>query len=332
MLRILRNQNGQAVAFVAVAIAALLAFAGLVVNYGTLTINKTQLQTAADAAALAGAQDLVPGPNYNQTNAQNTAKAYAKLSPGQATDTVDTPKVTRLSSTVSTIAVTTRRSVSTLWGSYNLQATATAQTAAAGAIPPGSPPFAIKAPKNINWRGGANNDLYSQSYYMKINPKGENDFTYVNTVFKNPTSWEEYYNLLSDGYEKTVTTDTALYWVAQASGGEKSVQSFAKRLTEGNSDITKAQFGDPRLMMIPLLETLPTSATNGPDWSYSTKGLKIVGFVGFWFDSVYYGPLKNGRYPDFYVTGRFIKIGLPPGSSTVTGGQYFGSYQIQLIK
>lgn len=332
MLRILRNQNGQAVAFVAVAMAALLAFAGLVVNYGTLAINKTQLQTAADAAALAGAQDLVPGPNYNQTNAQNTAKTYAKLSPGRATDTVDTPKVTQASSTVSTIAVTIRRSVTTLLGTYTLQATATAQAAAAGGIPPGAPPFAIKAPQNIQWRGGPNNDLYSQDYSMKINPSGENDFTYVDVVFKKPTTYDEYYKLLSDGYDKSATTKTTLYWVSPAEGGQKSVESFAKRLNEGNSDITKAQVGDPRLMMIPLLQTLPTSATNGADWSYSTNNLSIVGFVGFWFDSIYLGPLKNGRYPNFYVKGRFIKISVPPGAPTVTGGQYFGSNQIQLIK
>jgi hypothetical protein len=333
MLKILRNQKGQALAFVAVAMTALLAFAGLVTSYGMLTINKAQLQTAADAAALAGAQELVPSPAYSQANAKNTAREYARLSPGQLTDTVINLIVEQQSPTVSTLEITLSRPVATLLGAHTLQASAKAQAAAAGGIPPGTPPFAIVEPRNITWQGGPKGDLYSQPYTMRMNPAASTDFTYVNVVYKKPTSVQEYYDLITYGYNQPVTVNTTLYWVGPASGGQVAVESFAHRLQlPGNTDITRAQVGDPRLMLIPLLSSLPTTATNGPDWSFSTNGLKIQGFVGFWLDNLTFGPLINGTYPEFRATGRFVKVALPPGSPTVIGGEYFCLHQIHFIK
>jgi Flp pilus assembly protein TadG len=52
------NESGQALVFTAVAMVALIGFAGLAVDMGTMRYEKRLQQTAADAAAIAGASNL----------------------------------------------------------------------------------------------------------------------------------------------------------------------------------------------------------------------------------------------------------------------------------
>lgn len=58
LFKIIRNQQGSSIAFVGIALAVLLAMTGLVVDLGTVFVTKSQLQKAANAAALSGAQEL----------------------------------------------------------------------------------------------------------------------------------------------------------------------------------------------------------------------------------------------------------------------------------
>src|SRR5579864_5051399 len=53
-----RKQSGQVLAGFAVTLVVLLGFAGLAIDMGTLRYEKRLQQTAADAAATAGAQNL----------------------------------------------------------------------------------------------------------------------------------------------------------------------------------------------------------------------------------------------------------------------------------
>jgi len=65
-------------------------------------------------------------------------------------------------------------------------ATATAAFFPAGSVP-SAPPFVIQAPQDIVWQG-ANNHI-ARRIKMEINPAGKTDhFSYVDVVFKNPTS------------------------------------------------------------------------------------------------------------------------------------------------
>lgn len=78
----LRDDEGASAVVVAVLIVVLLAFAALVVDAGALYAHRRQVQTAADAAALAGVQALPGDP------AQATALAadYAARNAADATD------------------------------------------------------------------------------------------------------------------------------------------------------------------------------------------------------------------------------------------------------
>jgi Flp pilus assembly protein TadG len=82
-----RNESGQAVVFVVVALSTLVAMVSLVVDGGSWVRTQRQVQTAADAAALAGAQDIP-----NQATAQTSAINYAQQNfAGIAAPTVTFP-------------------------------------------------------------------------------------------------------------------------------------------------------------------------------------------------------------------------------------------------
>ena len=56
-----KNQAGQALVLTAVALVALIGFAGLAIDMGVMRYDKRLQQTAADAAAIAGASNLTFG-------------------------------------------------------------------------------------------------------------------------------------------------------------------------------------------------------------------------------------------------------------------------------
>lgn len=70
--KIVKNEDGQVLVLFALLIVVLMGFAALVIDVGMVALQKTNLQNAADAAALAGAQDL---PTVG--TAKSTAVAFA---------------------------------------------------------------------------------------------------------------------------------------------------------------------------------------------------------------------------------------------------------------
>jgi Flp pilus assembly protein TadG len=83
----MRGDSGQAVVMVVMGMFALTLMAALVIDGGSWFRTQRQVQTAADAAALAGAQDIP-----NQGNAQSTAIGYAQQNfAGIAAPTVTFP-------------------------------------------------------------------------------------------------------------------------------------------------------------------------------------------------------------------------------------------------
>ena len=72
--KLLYDDKGQALVLVAITLTVLLGFAALAIDYGYLSHQKRKLQNAADAAALAGVQEL--SENKNDT-VHEMAKEYA---------------------------------------------------------------------------------------------------------------------------------------------------------------------------------------------------------------------------------------------------------------
>src|SRR6188768_1474758 len=123
--RRLRNESGQALVIFVLFLPVLIGFAALVLDVGNWYAQKRFVQNAADAAVLAGAQDL---PNIG--TAQTTAQSYVTKNGGGVTN-VTFP-------TANKIRVTVTRNTPTYFAkifglsSVNVAAQATATRAASG--------------------------------------------------------------------------------------------------------------------------------------------------------------------------------------------------------
>ena len=80
-----KNEDGQALVLVALLMVVLLGFAALDIDGGMMHLTKSQMQNAADAAALAGAQDLPTA-----GTAINVAKDLAEKNGAEKANTVVT--------------------------------------------------------------------------------------------------------------------------------------------------------------------------------------------------------------------------------------------------
>ena len=67
------SESGQALVFTALALVVLIGFAGLAIDMGVLRYQKRILQSAADAAAIAGASNLASSSGGVTTGAQNAS-------------------------------------------------------------------------------------------------------------------------------------------------------------------------------------------------------------------------------------------------------------------
>lgn len=72
MRRFLKSERGSVVVLVAAGMVMLMGFAAFAIDIGMMTIEKSRLQNAVDAAALAGAQELPD----DTSNADSTARDY----------------------------------------------------------------------------------------------------------------------------------------------------------------------------------------------------------------------------------------------------------------
>ncbi|GEM_PF-3387740 len=84
------EENAATAAITMVLMLALLGFMSLAVDAGVLFVNRTELQKAADAAALAGAYDytITSGGSCSQTNNATDAETYAAYNHVLAPDTI----------------------------------------------------------------------------------------------------------------------------------------------------------------------------------------------------------------------------------------------------
>ena len=351
-----KNEKGQMLALAAVMIGALAVMFSFSLNVGQIVSDKSVLQAAADAGALAGGAKM--GDYSTQAEAEPVAKAFTlKNLDNHGEVTV------RANLDTGRVEVTASREVEIFGGmadNVTVSARSVAEVKAAGDIKY-APPFVIQEPKNMQWTGHGGKT--TQTYTMQKNADSNDytTFTYVDTVFKKPTKQQDYLNLLRYGYQEQCNLDTTLYYVAQATASATAVQYFGQRvLDDPNTDVTKAKYGDQRLLIIPLVEHMPQYSAS-QDWSYRTDNLKITGFIGFWVESIDYGdgygdkPYKEetqyywdpwyGRvsrtyrsYPDYYpnfkVKGQFVKVTLPRTSGVHSNynNKYFGTSQVTLVE
>jgi Flp pilus assembly protein TadG len=298
----------------------MLGFAAMAIDIGNLYLNKTELSTVADSAVLAGAQELPKNP----TAASTVAKDLASKN-GMAGDTVNVS----IAADNKTIQVSASRKVTLFFAPVlnlaesTVNATATAKISNAASVP-WIVPFVLPKTQNFDHTRVFTMRMYGKDNpYMKATDDPALQMDYMNVGIEN-TNFDAYINYLKNGYQKKFTVGHDMQYLAPSSGGKASVDAFYDRTQrDTNTDYTKAKVGDPRVMLIPLVETmLPRNTNEG------TK-MKIVGFVGFYLEYVY----KGSYGTSFYAKGRFLKdINVGSGDSTTNPAYDFGVRTIQLVQ
>jgi Flp pilus assembly protein TadG len=122
-----RGESGQVFVFVAFILMVLVGMAALVIDVGSWYRADRQLQTAADAAALAGAQELP-----NEASASSTAVDYSELNDAGLDDLFADPNVNPVGDTIHVTATATApgffaRIYGAAFNKVNLSAEAEAQ-------------------------------------------------------------------------------------------------------------------------------------------------------------------------------------------------------------
>ncbi|NPV89460.1 MAG: hypothetical protein HPY50_01635 [Firmicutes bacterium] len=331
-IRSLMGESGQSMVLCAMVLVVLLGFSALAIDVGNMAVNKSSLQNAADAAALAGAQELPNDPD----EAEDVARSYA------AANGLDGDRVfVTIPSNKMSIQVDIERDVPTLFAgvlgveSNTLGAHAAASIGIAASVP-WIVPFVIPKPTSFDFdhvyvmrmygdgpypSGYSYPDDYRAKYslYPKSNPYPY-QFDYMNVKIKagsNPSAeFQEYLKYLEHGYHETFKINDHMLYYAPSSGGIPSVDTFAKRIAaDPNTDYTKAKVGDPRVMLIPVVEKMLSRNTK------ENTQIKIIGFVGFYLESVH----KNSYYETFWFEGRFLEnLNVGAGEVSYDEGDYFG--------
>lgn len=264
----------------------LAAFMGLVADTGVLALEKARLQSAADAAALAGALALPAG----RDQAFEQAKAYALANGGPAGATVEFPTTTRVRVAVN---ATVPLIVPVLLGGTQHSVTAQSIAETTRLVTPGARPFAIP---DTNFVAGGD-------YVLKGGPQSGQHGNYRALAIDDKGT-PPYVAAIAEGAVATVSVGQ---WLSTEPGNmaeptEEAVQELVATTSAAvdrvvaehpvcSADAVCDLRSCPRVVMAVLVDPLTFYETDG------RKPVQVTGFTRFYLT----GTSGNGE-----VYGRFI--------------------------
>jgi Flp pilus assembly protein TadG len=310
----LRNKTGAVVMLAALSLPVMLGFGALAIDVGVLYMNKVQLSAAADATVLAAAQELPGKPEQARLVALDYAVRNGKPA--------DVATVT-IAADNKSVEVEIRRAVPVYLANIFFPGTAQvaekskAQVSVAASVP-WIVPFVIPKTQVFD---------HVNTFTMRIpdpyKPYGQYEFDYMNVGIEN-TNFATYIKYLKYGYQETFKVGDYVKYLGPSSGGRESVDAFYDRtLRDPNTDYSKAEGGQPRVMLIPVVNAmLPRNTVEGTP-------MKIIGFVGFFLETVY----KGSYGKTYYARGKFLKdLNVGTGQTSSDAGIDFGVRTIQLVR
>ncbi len=281
------GEKGSVIIIVAAAMVLLLGIAALVIDVGILYYSKVRLSNAADAAALAGVQELPKDP----AKARETAQAYA-VNNGVAIGRVEADVLPDGRS----IRVDTSRVVplgfARILGFSSTTVTAGAK-ASVGATRGlwGAAPFGVVE----------DSFEYGQVYTMKYSPSNSDETGPGNfgALALGGTGASNYLNNIMYGYQGRLEVGDEIPTILETEPGNMAGPTIAGvtfRIEECKHEpkCTYDHFvkGCPRLLLVPVIDSLDVSGRSG---------VVLTGFAAFFVDEAV-GVGKNCT-----VTGRFVR-------------------------
>ena len=302
--QILRCRRGAVVVLMAAAVVGLTGMAALAVDAGMLYLNKYQLANAADAAALAGAQELPGRPDDAVSTASSIATANSK--PGATPDNIQPV----LSKNNTAITVTISRNVPLYFAkvlglaSSQVTATATAEVKTYTGGSNGIVPFGIVK----------QNFIFGQTYNLKLGA-GDGFHGNFQALALGGSGASAYTNNIKYGYKGTFKIgDWILTETGNMSGPTASGVSYRIGLDPA-STFDNVSANSSRIIIVPVLESLLVDGRSD---------VLVVGFAAFFLEG------SGGGGNTSYVYGKFREM-VTPGESS-NGVPYYGLSVVTLTK
>jgi len=301
MLALLREERGATIVIVALSMTVMLGFASLVVDIGNLYLNKARLDNMADAAALAGVQDL-PG---NTSVAVSTARSYAARN-GMSGDVVGVT----LSQNNTAITVNATRSVPFFFAQiFNMQsANVTAKATASLSTVSGSSgivPFGIVQQQFV----------YGQTYTLKNGAGSGYSGNYAALALGGSGS-PIYQNNIKQGYNSMLYIGD---WVSTEPGNMSGPTSEGVGYRVGldpTATFATVAENSARIVIVPIIGSLTVTGRSD---------VQIVGFAAFFLEGT------GGSGSNNYVTGEFMQL-VTPSTTTSVAATNYGLYSSRLVE
>ncbi|MDA8345904.1 MAG: pilus assembly protein TadG-related protein [Thermaerobacter sp.] len=285
-MRQMRSEHGQATVLFAISAVALLSMGALSLDAGRAYVLVQQLKTAADAAALAGGQDLPSNPVQASVDAQATAAANGVQS---ADVTVSVGQSNQ------TITVTTTGTVPYYFAPlFGVDSGTFSQTSVVevgpqsqlqGAVPLGvfEQPFVYGQTYTLKagaGGGGCGN-------YMALDLNGSSDGNGDNGA-------SQYETNLEDGYPQTMTIGDGVPTETGDMVGPTDTGLKTRQSSDPNSNYQTVLPTSPRVLYLPIIS--PSDC--------GKSSVTILGFAAFYLQSVNGGDV-TGQFMHLVVDGQF---------------------------
>lgn len=301
MLRLLREEKGSAIAIVAISMTVMIGFAALIVDVGNLYLNKIRLSNMADAAALAGVQDLPSDPQA----AVASAYSYAAQN-GINSDVVGVT----VSDENRAVIVSATRTVPLFFApifnmtSSNVTARAKAKimvlSGTSGIAPFGIVKQEFKYSEPYTLKEGAGTEYRGNFAALALGASGS-------PIYQNNIKYGYKDETLYVG--KPVPTEPG-----NMSGPTAEGVDYRMKL-DPDATFETAKKSSGRIVIVPIIESLAVSGRNE---------VVIAGFAAFFLEGV------GGSGKNNYVTGRFLQM-VVPGDISNDAVDY-GLYSSTLIE
>jgi Flp pilus assembly protein TadG len=302
MCKLFKSENGEAIVLITLSITILLGLLAFVIDAGQLYIEKSRMQKALDAAALAGALELPEQPNKAISEAEQTLRMN-EVAPAIANISIN--------STYTEIKIQSSKTVSFVFAPVigiqigNVHASSIVRlnplTSGKGAVPLGvdssielsfETSVVLKAGESTVGNFGA----------LALSGKGGNDYeTDLKFGFQ---------DILSVG--EVLETKTG-----NMAGPTKKAVDYRISIASTGQSYRNYPPNSPLVVLVPVYEPILIE-------SNQVKKVKVVGFASFFIEKV--ASTSEGTE----VTGRFIKKTLAgTGSSTQIN---YGTFGYRLVK
>jgi Flp pilus assembly protein TadG len=301
--QMLFKEQGSVIILVALGLVVLLGCAALVVDIGLLYTSRSRLVNTADAAALAGAQELPMNPQL----AMDVAREYV-LANGISGDEL----VIEVGADNQSITVKPRQNVHFLFArvlgftDQEVNASATAFTGSlTGAI--GVVPFSIEEQELVK---GAEYLLKQGAGTAVADADGKMHGWYSALAFGDGGA-DQYREHIKNGCQTIlrvgdrIPIETGNMSGPTSQGVEYRIAQCKKGCTHSNFDLEC-----PRIMIVPMIKVV------------SPAEVEITGFAAFFLEGV------GGSGNENYVVGRFVKMVV---SGELGGGTDYGAYAVKLL-